>query len=94
MAHHVSDLPISEAALAKETVHGIAAEGQADRRFTAQVWREGEWYVAQALDVEVASQGETRAEAIANLGEALALHFEPPVATETPPLSLAQLDAL
>ena len=31
--------------------------------------------------VEVASQGRTRAEAIANLREALELHFEAPVAT-------------
>lgn len=45
----------------------------------ADVWREGEWYVARARRVEVASQGRTRAEAIANLREALELHFEVPV---------------
>ncbi len=48
------------------------------RRFTASVWREGEWFVAQCLEVDVASQGETEAAAVANLREALELSFEPP----------------
>ncbi len=52
--------------------------------FTASVWREGEWFVAQCLEVDVASQGESEAEALANLREALELHFEPPVATLRP----------
>ena len=51
------------------------------RTFTASVWQEGEWYVAQALEVDVASQGESEEEALDNLREALELHFEPPVAT-------------
>lgn len=51
------------------------------RPFTATVWREGEWYVAQCLEVDVASQGETEEEALVNLKEALELHLEPPVAT-------------
>ena len=54
------------------------------RVFTASVYREGVWYVAQALDVDVASQGESVEEALANLREALELHFEPPVATQSP----------
>lgn len=49
--------------------------------FAAKVWREGNWYVAQCLEIDVASQGETEAEALANLTEALELHFEPPQAT-------------
>jgi predicted RNase H-like HicB family nuclease len=48
------------------------------------VWQEGEWFVAQCLEVDIASQGENETEAIANLREALQLHFEPPVATITP----------
>ena len=48
------------------------------------VWRDGEWFFARARGVEVASQGKTRAEAIANLREALELHFEDPVATPPP----------
>lgn len=53
------------------------------REFTASVWREGDWYIAQCLDVDVASQGESEAEALDNLREALELYFEEPVATIT-----------
>lgn len=52
--------------------------------FRATVWREGDWYVAQCLDVDVASQGRTREEALSNLKEAVELHFEKPCATEVP----------
>lgn len=48
---------------------------------TASIWKEGDWFIAQCLEVDVASQGESEAEAIASLREALALHFEPPHAT-------------
>ena len=54
------------------------------RTFTASVWQEGDWFVAQCLEVDVASQGETEEEALTNLREALELHFEPPCATVTP----------
>lgn len=54
------------------------------KTFTASVWQEGEWFVAQCLEVDVASQGETSEGALDNLREALELHFEPPVATITP----------
>lgn len=50
--------------------------------FKATVWQEGEWYVAQCLDVDVASQGRTKEEALENLKEAIELHFEEPRATE------------
>jgi len=53
------------------------------RTFTATVWQEGDWFVAQCLEVDVASQGRTEAEALDNLREALELHFEPPQATIT-----------
>ncbi|MDQ6694502.1 MAG: type II toxin-antitoxin system HicB family antitoxin [Chloroflexota bacterium] len=52
--------------------------------FNASVWQEGNWYVAQCLEVDVASQGKTEQEALANLREALELHFEPPRATLYP----------
>jgi predicted RNase H-like HicB family nuclease len=39
-------------------------------------FREGEHYVAQCLDVDVSSFGETVDHALANLREALELHFE------------------
>lgn len=51
------------------------------KTFTVSVWQEDNWFVAQCLDVDIASQGETEAEALANLSEALELHFEPPCAT-------------
>jgi predicted RNase H-like HicB family nuclease len=54
------------------------------RPFAATVWREGNGYVAQCLEVDVASQGVTEAEALSNLKEALELHFEPPNATRPP----------
>jgi predicted RNase H-like HicB family nuclease len=36
--------------------------------------------VAQCLEVDIARQGRTEAEALENLREALELHFEPPQA--------------
>jgi predicted RNase H-like HicB family nuclease len=51
------------------------------REFTAAVWREGDWFVSQCLEVDVASQGRTEEEALESLKEALELHFQPPVAT-------------
>ena len=52
--------------------------------FTAVVWQEEGWFVAQALEVDVASQGESPHAALDNLGEALELHFEPPCPTLLP----------
>lgn len=46
------------------------------RTLTAAAVKDGEWYVARCLEVEVASQGETVDEALANLREALELYFE------------------
>jgi len=45
-------------------------------RFTAAVTREGRFYVAQCLELEVASQGENFEAALANLREALELRLE------------------
>ncbi len=39
------------------------------RPFAAAVWREGSCYVSQCLEIDIASQGETEAEALANLKE-------------------------
>ena len=51
------------------------------RTFTASITQEGAWSIAQCLEVNVVSQGETAEEALANLGEALTLYLTPPVAT-------------
>jgi len=40
------------------------------------VWKEGKYYVAQCLNVDVSSFGKTKKEALANLDEALRLYFE------------------
>jgi predicted RNase H-like HicB family nuclease len=62
------------------------------RSFTASLCQEGEWYIAQCTQVDVASQGSTEEEALANLREALELHFTPPVATEKPLMRDIEID--
>ena len=62
------------------------------RAFAASVWREGNWYVSQCVEIDIASQGETEEEALANLKEALEFHFEPPQATRTPKLRMIEVE--
>jgi predicted RNase H-like HicB family nuclease len=62
------------------------------KHFTASVWQEDDWYIAQCLEVDIASQGKTRTEALANLVEALHLHFTPPVATITPDIASIEVE--
>ena len=52
---------------------------------TASITLEGTTYVAQRLEVDVASQGDSIAAALANLREALELHFEDQAMTMPPP---------
>lgn len=52
--------------------------------FTAVVWKEGDWYIAQCREFEVASQGKTKEEALDNLSEAIEVHLSPPLATFLP----------
>lgn len=40
------------------------------------IWKEGKYYVAQCLNVEVSSFGKTRKEALKSLQEAVELYFE------------------
>jgi len=40
------------------------------------VWKEGKYYVAQSLNVDVSSFGKTKKEALENLSEALDLYLE------------------
>ena len=60
--------------------------------FRASIWQEGQWVVAQCLEVDVASQGKTEAEALANLKEALELHFEPPHAPPKPQIRTIEVE--
>ena len=62
------------------------------QEFTATVWQEGEWFIAQCREVEVASQGLTEEEALVNLSEALELHFEPPRATILPSIRKIEVE--
>jgi predicted RNase H-like HicB family nuclease len=45
-------------------------------QFNNVVWEEGNYYVAQCLNVEVSSFGNTKEEALKNLSEAISLYFE------------------
>lgn len=46
------------------------------QRFTAIIEREGDIFVALCPELDIASQGDSIAEARANLAEALSLYFE------------------
>ncbi|HEX3787549.1 MAG TPA: type II toxin-antitoxin system HicB family antitoxin [Pseudonocardiaceae bacterium] len=52
------------------------AHENAPRTFTAAVHQEDDWYVAQCLEVDVASQGQTIPEALNNLAEAVGLYLD------------------
>jgi predicted RNase H-like HicB family nuclease len=54
------------------------------QKYTARVWKEGEWFIAQCAEVDVASHGRTEQDALDHLREALELYFEPPTATIIP----------
>ena len=40
------------------------------------VWKEGKYYVAQCLNVDISTFGRTKTEAMKNIKEALDLYFE------------------
>ena len=46
------------------------------RTLTAALHQEEDWFIAQCLEVDVASQGHTIDEALANLAEAVELYLE------------------
>lgn len=46
------------------------------KTFNYAVWREGKYYVSRCLNNDIASFGESREEALANLKEALELYYE------------------
>jgi predicted RNase H-like HicB family nuclease len=61
-------------------------------RLTAVVTRDGQWCVARTLEAELASQGETIEEALANLREAAELYFEDEAVPEPVAPIVASLD--
>lgn len=64
------------------------------RRIHSAVWKEDKWYVAKALEVEVASQGKNENEALDNLKEALELYFEDQSKIELAPVNKPKLQDL
>ena len=40
------------------------------------VWKEGKYYVAQCLNIDISSFGKSKEDALNNLDEALSLYFE------------------
>ncbi|MBI4581463.1 MAG: type II toxin-antitoxin system HicB family antitoxin [Planctomycetes bacterium] len=60
--------------------------------FTARVWQEDDWFIAQCAQVDVASQGRSEEEALSNLREALELYFEPPTATILPKVASVEVE--
>lgn len=54
---------------------------------TNVVWKEGKYFVAQCLNVDVSSFGKTYEEALKNLDEALELYLE-----DAPPESIKQIE--
>jgi predicted RNase H-like HicB family nuclease len=62
------------------------------RAFTYTITQEDDLFVAQCLEVDVASQGESPDEAVTNLREALELHFEPPIATILPQVGKLEIE--
>jgi predicted RNase H-like HicB family nuclease len=54
----------------------LAGAYHAPMRLTAVISDEGDWFAAQCLEVDVASQGHSVEEARENLAEALTLYFD------------------
>lgn len=54
---------------------GVVVAEKEGLDYRARIHREGAWYIAQAIGVDVASQGRSEREALANLREALQLYF-------------------
>lgn len=59
--------------------------------FTASILQDGEWFVAQCLEIDISSQGKSEDEAVDNLREALELYFKPPRLTAIPKLRKFQV---
>lgn len=64
------------------------------KRVHSVVWKEDKWFVAKALEVEIASQGKSQEEALKNLKEALELYFEDQTKVELTPVSKPKLQDL
>lgn len=61
--------------LVLETRRELANRELSDKKVIV-VWKEGKYYVAQCINVDVSSFGASKQDAIKNLDEALELYFE------------------
>jgi len=57
-----------------------ATPGQMVMKLNCRVSKEGDVFVAQCLNVDIASDGKTEREAVSNLNEAISLYFSDPAA--------------
>jgi predicted RNase H-like HicB family nuclease len=64
------------------------------RKLEVVVYREDDGYVAQRLNVNVASEGDSEADALSNLREALELYFEDEDQPMITPVAQAKLTEL
>ena len=64
------------------------------KRVHSVVWKENRWYVAKALEVEIASQGKSEIEALEKLKEALERYFEDQTEIELSPVCKPKLQDL
>ncbi len=55
------------------------------------VWKEGKYFVAQCLQVDVSSFGETREDALQQLQEALELYFEDASRFDLPEVDMPEI---
>lgn len=62
------------------------------KQFTASIWQEDNIFVAQCLEIDIASQGLTEDESLRNLKEAIELYFQPPNATAGPRLRTLEVE--
>jgi predicted RNase H-like HicB family nuclease len=65
--------------------------------FKNVVWKEGKYFVAQCLNIEVSSFGETKEEALKNLNEGIELYmedasFENLIEIESPEIAYSQIE--
>lgn len=64
-----------------------------NQKFFISVYREKEWFIAQAIGIDIASQGPTVEESLENLKEALEIYFEPPLSISHPQIIEVEVTA-
>jgi len=70
----------------------VSAAKTREREIDVVVYREAGGFTARCLNVEVASQGATEAEALANIAEAVALFLEDADLSEVSEISEARVN--